>query len=191
MASEKGRLIVFEGADKSGKTSIAKYLQHQLGERSIYNKGIGGDNWLGKLYNCHGYKNTWSFLGDLYIQQRNIIRPAIDKKKIVLQDRWVYSVVSYPGREEYPLLEKVAEKRLLQPDLLVLVSCSLEERIERLRCAPADNHEDLILHPEKIKLWEDELWKKYLRFGGDKFYLDTTGKTVEESGKIILAFLDY
>ncbi|MFA6461856.1 MAG: hypothetical protein WCV90_06330 [Candidatus Woesearchaeota archaeon] len=176
--------VVGEGVDKGGKTSVLKYVCNQLtkeGADAVYRKGIKGDGYLAKLSSV--YPSTPTFLLEQMEQNINLYL----RTGIVLQDRWYYSVVSYPENGVgSDIISKVVTPFLREPDLLLYFTCSLEERLRRLEQEPTREHLDLINHPEKIEEWENKLLEHYVQFSGTKYLIDTTYRRVEESGEEVL-----
>lgn len=105
----KGRLIVCEGADHSGKTTIAKMMVDYLNESGIpaiftFQPGdtqfgahaeITRDFCTKKTYNLDPLSNFFAFLLDRSESTSKVVIPALKEGKTVVADRWWYSTIAY------------------------------------------------------------------------------------------------
>ncbi len=105
----KNRLIVFEGGDQSGKSSVAKALTKYLnnkGVETVFTFQPGDINWgtnaaitrswcKDKRHNFHPLANFFAFQLDRVEQTSKIIVPALAAGKTVISDRWNYSTIAY------------------------------------------------------------------------------------------------
>lgn len=122
----RNKLIVFEGADLTGKTTVAKLFTDLLNENGIpcvftfqpgdTNYGIHGALMRSlckdKRYNLHPLANFFAFQLDRAEQTSKVIAPALEQGKTVVSDRWNYSTIAYQlfGKqllEEYNMPESV------------------------------------------------------------------------------------
>ena len=108
MILKKGFLVVFEGIDGSGKTTQAKLLYEHLIKKgltvvlskeptdSIYGQKIKklaqGERDLTKPLDEYRL-----FVNDRKIHVENLIKPALQQKKIVILDRYYFSTIAYQG----------------------------------------------------------------------------------------------
>jgi dTMP kinase len=104
----KNKLIVFEGADSSGKSSVAELFYEDLknyGIKVVHTLQPGGD-WgplapmlrsmcKDKRNNLGDYGNLFAFLLDRSECCEKIVKPALENGKTVICDRWSYSTVAY------------------------------------------------------------------------------------------------
>jgi len=105
----RNKLCIFEGADQTGKTTVAKLLTERLN-----NSGIPatftfqpGDPAYGvtasffrslckdKRWNLHPLSNMYAFFLDKVEQVTKIVAPALDKGFAVISDRWWHSTTAY------------------------------------------------------------------------------------------------
>lgn len=105
----KNKLIVFEGADKTGKTSVAHMLSDYLnknGIETVFTFQPGDVNWgplasffrsicKDKRWNLHTLSNFFAFQLDRVEQTDKVISPALNEGKSVISDRWNYSTYAY------------------------------------------------------------------------------------------------
>jgi len=105
----RNKLIVFEGLDKQGKSTIAKMLNDYLNQKDISSICTfqPGDIRYGdyatfirqlcksKEYNLDTLSNFFAFLFDRAENTAKIVIPAIKEGKTVISDRWWYSTFAY------------------------------------------------------------------------------------------------
>ncbi len=148
MEFKKGYFITFEGADGCGKTTQIKLLNKYLidiGAKTLLTLEPGGSD-LGKSLReilLHYDKpvadraETFLYLADRAQHVNNIIKPALDDKKIVLCDRYVDSTLAYQGYarggsiEELNTLNNIATGGL-KSDLTIVFDIESEIAQKRL-----------------------------------------------------------
>lgn len=96
----KGKLIVFEGVARSGKSTLINMLSHKL-KAYGYDTVITEWNSYEPLQEIINYKKThFTFspltysllhLSEFALRYKEIIEPALANGKIVIADRWVYT----------------------------------------------------------------------------------------------------
>lgn len=105
----RNKLIIYEGADKSGKTSVAKATAELLNENgvdAIFTFQPGDPNWgpiahqmrsmcKDKRWNLHPMATFHAFQLDRIEQIDKVIIPALNAGKTVISDRWNYSTYAY------------------------------------------------------------------------------------------------
>jgi dTMP kinase len=104
----RNKLTIFEGADSSGKSSVAELLYYDLKEfgiKTVLTKQPGGDYGplapfirslcKDKRFELGNYANLFAFLLDRSECIEKIIKPALDSGKTVICDRWSYSTIAY------------------------------------------------------------------------------------------------
>jgi len=124
----KNRLIVLEGADSSGKSSVANLLTDYLnnnGIETILTFQPGDSNWgplapilrslcKDKRWDLHPLANFFAFQLDRVEQTSKVVIPALSLGKTVISDRWNYSTYAYQlyGKElitKYNMPKEVLE----------------------------------------------------------------------------------
>ena len=126
---EKGVFVVFEGPDKSGKTTQAKLLKDYLerkGEKVVLTREPGGTEISEKIRDIIlDPKNKISPLCELFLYEasradnvENIIKPSLEKGYIVISDRFTMATLAYQGfgrgidRKIISILNKIATSDL-------------------------------------------------------------------------------
>jgi dTMP kinase len=143
--TERGAFICIEGIDASGKTTQAHRLVRSLRRRglnSIYTTEPSTGE-IGKL--IRGYVldrkkrvpvtvEALLFAADRVEHVEKQIKPALQKGKIVVCDRYVYSTLAYQGAADLDLnwIEQI-NRFALVPDLALFLDVSPEVVIERMR----------------------------------------------------------
>ena len=151
-----GKIIVFEGIDGSGKTTLINFLKEYLTNKGfdvVYLK-MPSDR-MRNLKIFDDYDNskddtvrktidltnlTIMVSGDRLLQQDEIIIPALKQNKVVICDRYCYT--GYVRCAE-PIIQQLSQ-RFLQPDLCFLCDCEVETAKKRIdfRKAEANNYYD-------------------------------------------------
>ena len=139
-----GKLIVFEGIDGSGKTSLInftmQYLQ-KLGYDCVYVKMPSDRIRNLKIFNDYDnskhdfVRNTINLTsltimvsGDRLVTQDEIIIPALKQNKIVICDRYCFTgFVRCPDK----IIKKISS-RFLRPDLTFLCDCDVKTAKQRV-----------------------------------------------------------
>ncbi len=103
-----GKLLVFEGVDHAGKSTLAAALREKLVHEgldvvSTRQPGDAGGE-LGELtrslcidkkWNMHPMANLFAFLMDRTQNTAMIVEPALAAGKTVICDRWYYSTIAF------------------------------------------------------------------------------------------------
>jgi len=165
---KKGVLIVFEGIDGAGKSTQAKALCERLIKAhfdTLLSKEPTEGRWGRKLKQLikRGRKNTtpqeeldW-FIKDRHEHVEKTIGPGVQKKKIVVLDRYYFSTIAYQSPLGFDPEE--IEKRNLEfappPDLLFLIDLPPQSSLQRIaqkRGDPADSfeREEYLLHVNEV-----------------------------------------
>jgi dTMP kinase len=139
----KGVFICIEGLDGSGKTTQAQLLAEKLSEK--YNAVYTAEPSKGKIgtfiRECCLYEGkrlpteaeALLFAADRIEHTQNEVAPALDKGKIVICDRYIYSSLAYQGSAGLSLAWiKTINARALQPDFSIFIDVSPERVLERL-----------------------------------------------------------
>ncbi|MBW2092280.1 MAG: dTMP kinase [Deltaproteobacteria bacterium] len=103
---EKGVFVAFEGIDGSGKTTQAFLFKERVekeGFEAVYVKEPTSGPWGQKIKDIalHGRKGVTPrqelnyFIFDREEDVRNNIKPALERKAVVIADRYYYSTIAY------------------------------------------------------------------------------------------------
>jgi len=139
-----GVFICIEGLDGCGKTTQAKLLVKKLNKRydALYTAEPSRGN-VGKFIkkNClHAEKRgsvlveALLFAADRVEHVQSELLPALDKGRVVVSDRYVYSSYAYQGAAglELEWIEKL-NKHALRPDLAIFIDVKPETVVKRLK----------------------------------------------------------
>ena len=124
----RNKLCIFEGADQTGKTTVAKLLTKRLNDSGIptiftYQPGdpaygvtasIFRSLCKDKRWDLHPLSNMYAFFLDKVEHVTKVVKPALDAGKTVLSDRWWHSTTAYQfyGKkimEDFGLTPEVAD----------------------------------------------------------------------------------
>jgi dTMP kinase len=148
-----GRLIVFEGIDGTGKTTLAARLAGRLRAaglqvvetREPWSSPHGEE--LKRLLSASD--RTWSRERELELFEKDraahvaaVVAPALERGAWVVQDRTFWSTAAYQASAAFPPATIVARSRKFAPlpDLTLLLTLEPEralERIGRARASPS------------------------------------------------------
>ena len=141
---KKGIFVVIEGLDGSGKTTQANLLAKKLSQN--YSVMLTAEPSQGKIgtFIREGclYEDkrlpieaeALLFAADRIEHMQKEIKPALDKGKLVICDRYIYSSLAYQGSEGLSLdWIRTINARALQPDFSIFIDVAPERVLERLR----------------------------------------------------------
>ena len=143
MNKKKGVFICIEGLDGSGKTTQVELLAQKLENEydvlctSEPSKGLIGDfirtSYLYGKNRLSPYVEALLFAADRIEHVENEIIPALNKGKIVISDRYVFSSLAYQGSGKIDLdwIQSV-NKSILIPDLAIFLDVEPEKVLARI-----------------------------------------------------------
>ncbi|EKD38514.1 MAG: hypothetical protein ACD_75C00708G0006 [uncultured bacterium] len=147
--AERGKLIVFEGTDGTGKSTQLKLLGSYLEEcgypvvttREPTNGSYGRQ--IRNLYiNRHEYSREEElelFLADRREHVLHLLEPCLRQGKIVLCDRYYFSTAAYQGALGLDPETILARNSFApEPDLVLLLQAPLEIGMERITSGRGD-----------------------------------------------------
>jgi len=151
-----GLFITLEGGDGSGKTTQAALLEAWLGEqgrRVVRTREPGGTDLglelrqivLHRRGHIAARAEALLYAADRAHHVETLVRPALDRDEVVLQDRYVDSSVAYQGAGRVLGGDEVRELSVwatggLTPDLTVLLD--LDPQVGRSRLDAAEKSWD-------------------------------------------------
>jgi dTMP kinase len=142
---KKGLFIVFEGIDGSGKTTLIEMLKDVL-EQQTYSivvlKEPTNETDAGKKIRESYVTGRVPFEEELqwFIDDRewNVntnIKPALEAKSIILQDRYFFSTVCYQGvrnNNDWSSIIKLNRSKFPEPDLTIVIDVEPKLALERI-----------------------------------------------------------
>jgi len=141
----KGFFICVEGLDGCGKTTQTKLLVKRLKTMDL-DAVYTAEPSRGKIgrfiqkHCLHGEKRTFPvveallFAADRFEHVKMEVVPALNKGKIVVSDRYVYSSLAYQGATGLDLKWiKMINEHAIRPDLAIFVDVDPETVIKRLK----------------------------------------------------------
>jgi dTMP kinase len=142
---KRGRLVVFEGVDGSGKTTQLRLLAASLAERGVphvvtkeptdgaWGRKIRAMARSGELV-AREEELRW-FLEDRREHVATVVRPAVEAGKIVLCDRYYLSTVAYQGARGFDPEALLAEleAEFPAPDLALVFDVDPDAGLARVR----------------------------------------------------------
>ncbi|MDL1958691.1 MAG: dTMP kinase [Deltaproteobacteria bacterium] len=140
-----GFFVVVEGIDGTGKTTLARNIYIRLRKRgfpAIFTfeptDGLWGEK-LRRSFSAPGRltpkEELELFLKDRKEHVEKIIRPSLERKKIVVCDRYYFSTMAYQGARglDPEAIRKTNETFAPIPDLVLLLELDPEAAIKRIR----------------------------------------------------------
>jgi len=159
MLSKTGKLIVFEGIDGAGKTTVHRALQERMRNRDdiVFSQEPTNGKYGRKVREVLKTGNiSMEELLFLLIQDRiehvkNVIAPSLKEGKIVILDRYYLSTVAYLMSEHFSMRELLFLNSLFSPapDLVVYFEIPVEEALKRVK-----KREQMAVFEEEKKLRE-------------------------------------
>jgi len=143
--TKRGAFICIEGIDASGKTTQARRLVRNLrrkGFDAVYTIEPSSGN-AGRLIRRYVLDRkrrvpiaveALLFAADRVEHVETEIKPALEKGKIVVCDRYIYSTLAYQGAAGLDLewIEQI-NKLALKPNLALLIDVPIDVVVKRLR----------------------------------------------------------
>ena len=177
MLKKKTFFVVFEGIEGSGKTYHCKKLYRKitkLGFRAILTREPGGlknTKHIRKIL-LSGKKNKFNKITDLllYLASRSehvekIIKPSMNKKKIIICDRFVDSTIAYQvyGQKINQNIVDHFHREILgniRPDLTFLLKINVDTALKRIKKRKFVNRYDM--QSKKFYLLIFIVWNRYM-----------------------------
>lgn len=135
-----GYLIVFEGIDGSGKTTVAKEVLKKLsdaGYRTYYTYEPWESPFAKLLQSFKGNVNplieALLMAADRYFHIENDIKPKLKEGYIILLDRYYYSSIAYQGARGVNIeWIKELNKYVIKPNIILYLDVSPETALKRV-----------------------------------------------------------
>ncbi len=138
-------LIVFEGIDGSGKTTISKMLFSYLKKKefnTVWFREPSDSKWGKKIRDLAQSKDSIPLEQELnyFIEDRKInvklnIKPALNKNKIVILDRYYFSTACYQGARGMDIekIIKINREFAPEPDIIFIIDVNVKTALERIK----------------------------------------------------------
>lgn len=167
------KLIVFEGIDGCGKTTLINKLKNSLinkGHKVKVYQGLGSSS-IGKeirnlfLYQIKTIPKSKYFLSfaNMIQTQDELIMPALLSGHLVIVDRWYDSTLAYQSNANYidydEITSKIINKYLLKPHLTFYLDIDPQIGLQRKQTQP--NHK-LDLIEQKPLIYFENVRQNYL-----------------------------
>ncbi len=145
MNSSKGRFIVFEGIDGSGKSELSRRMAEHLVSEGIdaVLTAEPSDSWIGDVLRTESkttgpIANTLFYVADR-AEHTSQIKKWLNAGKWVLCDRYIGSTLAYQGallsdkvENSWNWLKEINRPAAISPDVTFLLKISPEEAMSRL-----------------------------------------------------------
>lgn len=196
----KGKFIVIEGCDFTGKSTVIEKLGNSLelgGIKFRLTKALGGTEYGEK---CRNYvmKNSGkvpnSVILDKMIESmqdmnEKIVSHAQKEGYFVVCDRYWHSTLVYQGIRQNALEmvnERLSNASLIEPDLTIILDCDTSVILERMKARAWWNSYD-----PKNTQEVDAIRSAYLEIAQmeNTVMIDTTNLTVENVIEKIIGFI--
>lgn len=192
--------IVFEGIDGTGKSTQVKMLAETLRERGMKvvtsfepTNGTYGSMVRNSATRPEGRYSLEEefqlFLKDRKEHVETLIKPALDRGEVVILDRYYFSTMAYQGARgmDVGMIREKNEEFALQPDLVILLTVSVEESLKRIGVRDGEGNafeqrESLEKCSEIFHSLEDP----FVHFIASR---DTPAETHEDVRRLVLGYL--
>ena len=177
MRLKKGFLIAFEGIDGAGKSTQARLLYDDLKERGfdvIFSKEPTDSIYGQKIKKLAESERPLTKPGDeyrLFINDRkvhveNLIKPALEQRKIVILDRYYFSTIAYQGAIGLDPDEIKKENEVFAPIPEIVFLLKVAPRVGLRRIQKSRNEEPNLFEQEdnltKVDRVFDSLKENYI-----------------------------
>lgn len=190
---ERGKFVVIEGVDASGKSSSLQKALSMIDTANIQTvKGFNHTTVWEKCIDRHPH----SILYYLDLLQKNyaLVQPCLKQGKHVIQDRYKQTVDTYEPDAGFlinRLFRIIADPWFLQPDIYIQFLANIETLLSRLseenKKQSNPYHLMLINNPNHLERRQQRYREIYNGLQCHKYLIDTSEKTVEESAEKLIS----
>lgn len=183
---KKPFLIVFEGIDGSGKTTLSKMLFAYLKAKHynvVWCMEPSASKWGEKIRkiaksqdNIPIEEELHYFIEDRKWDVEHNIKPALEQNKIVILDRYYFSTACYQGARGLDInrILQFNQSFAPEPDMTFIIDVEVKIGMSRIK----KNRDS------KVKLFEKEKFLKrvrenYLQLNGEKIQIINGNRTLE------------
>lgn len=142
---ERGFLIVIEGIDGAGKSTQAERLMNRLKKRgfdAVYFREPSGSRWGREIKRKAISPDSITPEEELELFQKdrmenveNNLKPALERNKIVVLDRYYFSTIAYQGAKgiDEERIKRMNEEFAVEPDLVFILDIDPQEGLDRIK----------------------------------------------------------
>lgn len=198
----KGKFIVIEGCDFTGKSTIIEKLVQTLniqGVESVQSKALGETEY-GRILRKFLIENkqaltnevqAFAMIDAMQEMNKNKLRFQQEDGVFVVCDRYYHSTLVYQGMRKNALEmveEQLSEANLIEPDFTIILDCDTSVILERMKSRAETNSYD----PKSAEEVE-EIRNAYLKIAQREktALIDTTNLTTEGAVEIIMGLLQF
>jgi dTMP kinase len=190
-------LIVFEGIDGSGKTTVSKMLFDYMKSRSlpvIWLREPSDSKWGKKIRELSKTKTHIPLEEELnfFIEDRKFnvsrhIKPALNRNESVILDRYYYSTACYQGARGMDVADIIQMNRKFapEPDITFIIDVPVKTALDRIK-KNRNSREKLF----ERKSFLEEVRRNYLSLSGDKIHVIDGDREIKSVLKQIILVLD-
>jgi len=198
---KKGILIVFEGIDGTGKTTQAEILLDRLRKKdfeTVYFQEPSMGKWGREIKKKAAFANSITPEEELDLFQKdrreNVeknLKPALEKRKIVILDRYYFSTIAYQGarRIDQGFIRSINEEFVVMPDLVFILDVDVKKGLQRIETR---KKRDILFEQEEYLAKVREIFKS---FKGENIIHIDGHKSIEEIsneiGAVVFKYLDF
>jgi dTMP kinase len=182
---EKGVLIVFEGIDGAGKSTQAEIILKKLDGRGysvVYFREPSDSKWGQEIKKKAQFADSLTPEEELELFQKdreenvkNNLRPSLERKDIVILDRYYFSTIAYQGAKgiDPESIRERNEAFAVRPDLVFVLDVAAGQGLYRIEDR---GQKDMLFEREEYLVKVRQLFKS---FKGDNIYHIDAAKSVE------------
>lgn len=170
----KGKIIVCEGLDCSGKTTLLREALSFIGNNFVYVKCMGSDTWMGRI--ARSFPSTFTFSAEFIFITFFKLIPNLLLGKTILADRYDVSIFSYvplTNRVYNRIILKLLSLFVIKPSAIIYLYISWKKRLKRLLKKGTKYELLLAKNSHLIQLREKIYLDWFNKFEGNKMKIDT------------------
>ncbi len=183
---DKGKLIVFEGVDGSGKSHVSKLVAESLGAQHIESP-LDEFQQVRKYVNANTpQKGQLFFYLATNLDLSNYLEKTVQEKEVVCARYYHSSIVDYSARQDISsnaLMEQysISDSDFFQPDLTILLYVNQDEQRNRIN----KRNRGVNTASDKLCLENDEyrtkITGKYLKIANERSWnvIDTSNMSID------------
>jgi len=200
--AERGKFIVFEGLDHSGKTTQAKIFAGWLNASGVPAvctfeptddsvPGRAARDVIRKKISLHAEAAALLFVADRFEHVMNFILPNLERGVTVVSDRFYLSNVAYQGlgvdTDVLLALNEMIIAKKIRPDATIFLDVPPEECLERIR--RDSPQKDLFDELDTLAAVRENYLAAFGRVSEKIIILDAAGLDVEAAAEKIFSGL--